>query len=845
VPARSNNWLRDNAKSRIGPRKVVGKPRVAKALPPTSRRRILVPVDELRPRLAAALAGRYTVEREIGRGGMSVVFLAYDLRLERRVAIKVLRPELSAALGPERFLREIKVAAGLKHPYILKLHDYGEAAGLLYYVMPHVEDNSLRQRLTRVRTLPVIDAIQIAQEVAEALDHAHRHNIIHRDIKPENILFEEGHALVGDFGIARAISEAGVRETSPGVVLGTVDYMSPEQEQGRPDLDGRTDVYGLGLVLYEMLVGELPGPEHGLDSLTGRRQDVPVGVVRVLRGALARDPQDRFATAGAFAEALAVLTRRSGPFDPAKRRRQWIAVGAGGVTALAIVIWGVLHAARGRESRDVLTSATASPIALRELRLGKELFWSIDFDGAAAAYHRALAADSDAAIAYQRLSVVETWRWDYPAARRTIEAGLARASRFSPKWRELLRAQRLYIMREADSAIVAFQGLVADYPGLPDAWFGLAEALYHFAGFADNSPQDAEPALRRVLTDDPTFAPLWEHRVDLAIYRGDRPEARRLLGSMHPHDRDLPGQEASVTLAFGGSDERARALASLQGGERTRISLIAAVFGHASFNLPLVDTAAALLIAPGRTHEDRVRGGQYRLVALAGQGRWNDALAAWRAGQTAGAGLDFDRWVVAAYLAGWPAEQLAKPMLALARTRVNAGTAGGEGGGSGVRPTEEADEALRGLVHRALVAGDSVDVRWLRGRVAVTMRDADASDPMPDALTAVLDARLALLARDTVRALASLERSVQRPAQPFMVFYPLLSMAPERMLLAELNLARGDTATARRWLDSFSNAWSFGDVLYARRVACVRRELGVRRGPHTHDALAQCRRPFP
>ena len=296
-------------------------------------------MDELRPRLARALAGRYTVEREIGRGGMSVVFLAYDLRLERRVAIKVLRPELSAALGPDRFLREIKVAASLKHPYILKLHDYGEAGGLLFYVMPFVEENSLRQRLARERTLPVVDAVQIAHEVAEALDHAHRQNIIHRDIKPENILFEEGHALVSDFGIARAISEAGARETSPGVVLGTVDYMSPEQEQGRPDLDGRTDVYSLGLVLYEMLVGEPPGPDHGVDSLTGRRQDVPVGVVRVLRGALARDPKDRFGSAGAFAAALGGLLRRSGPIDAAKRRRRWIAVGAAGVAVAALVVW--------------------------------------------------------------------------------------------------------------------------------------------------------------------------------------------------------------------------------------------------------------------------------------------------------------------------------------------------------------------------------------------------------------------------------------------------------------------------------------------------------------------------
>jgi len=177
--------------------------------------------------------------------------------------------------------------------------------------------------------------------VAEALDHAHRHNIIHRDIKPENILFEEGHALVGDFGIARAISEAGARETSPGIVLGTVDYMSPEQEQGRPGLDGRTDVYSLGLVLYEMLVGEPPGPDHGVDSLTGRRQDVPVGVVRVLRGALARDPQDRYATAGAFAEALSGLIRRSGPINPAIRRRWWIAAGTAGVATVAAIVWGI------------------------------------------------------------------------------------------------------------------------------------------------------------------------------------------------------------------------------------------------------------------------------------------------------------------------------------------------------------------------------------------------------------------------------------------------------------------------------------------------------------------------
>src|SRR5881396_1365131 len=338
VPARSSNWLRDNDRSRIGHRKVVGKPHVAKALPRRAVRRILEPVDGLQSRLAAALAGRYTIEREIGRGGMSIVFLAYDLSLERSVAIKVLRPELAVTLGPNRFLDEIKVAARLKHPYILKLHEAGDARGLLFYSMPYVEGESLRQRLARDRTLPLADALRIAQEVAEAIDHAHRQNSIHRDIKPENILFEEAHALVSDFGIARAISEAGDRRTIPGVVVGTVDYMSPEQEQGRPELDGRTDIYSLGLVLYEMLVGETPGPDSGVDSLTGRRADVPVAVVRILRMALARDPANRFSSAAEFVSALETLTQA----QPVNAKRRWtIAAVTTGAVAAAAVLWSI------------------------------------------------------------------------------------------------------------------------------------------------------------------------------------------------------------------------------------------------------------------------------------------------------------------------------------------------------------------------------------------------------------------------------------------------------------------------------------------------------------------------
>ena len=292
-------------------------------------------MDDLQSRLAAALAGRYTVEREIGRGGMSHVFLAFDPTLGRQVAIKVLRPELAASLGPDRFLDEIKVAARLKHPYILKLHEAGEARGLLYYSMPFVEGETLRQLLARERTLSIPDALRIAQEVAEALDHAHRHNVIHRDIKPENILFEEGHAVVSDFGIAKAISEAGDRRTVPGLVLGTVDYMSPEQEQGIQELDGRTDVYSLGLVLYEMLVGQTPGPDSGVDSLTGKRSDVPVAVVRMLRTALARDRANRYRTAAEFVAALEQLTRAR----PVASRRRWtVGLAAAGVVTIALIV---------------------------------------------------------------------------------------------------------------------------------------------------------------------------------------------------------------------------------------------------------------------------------------------------------------------------------------------------------------------------------------------------------------------------------------------------------------------------------------------------------------------------
>ena len=284
----------------------------------------MAPVDS--PLLTDALRDRYVLERELGRGGMATVYLAQDLRHDRPVAIKFLRTEVAAELGTERFLREIRLAAQLHHPHILPLYDSGavetgEAEGgpraRPYYVMPYVEGESLRARLTREGRLPLDDAIQITRQVAEALDYAHRHNIVHRDIKPENILLEEGHALVMDFGIARAISAAGEeRLTAIGLLAGTPAYMSPEQVSGETGLDGRSDIYSLACVFYEMLAGEPPFSGTSLQAILVRRlidrpqgldtlrPDVGDAVAAATDRALSRAPADRFPTAVAFAEAL-------------------------------------------------------------------------------------------------------------------------------------------------------------------------------------------------------------------------------------------------------------------------------------------------------------------------------------------------------------------------------------------------------------------------------------------------------------------------------------------------------------------------------------------------------------
>jgi len=291
------------------------------------------PID----RLKASLSDRYAIEREIGRGGMATVYLARDLKHERRVAIKVLRPELSTALGAQRFLREVRIAAQLQHPHIVPIFDSGEAAALLYCVMPYVEGQTLRELLERERRLPVEDALQIARNVAHALSYAHARGIVHRDIKPENILISQGYAVVADFGIARALTEAGGEGlTQTGIAIGTPTYMSPEQLEAGAQIDGRSDLYSLGCVLYEMLAGQPPFTgssvqvimaRHVMDqvpSVRSARSEVPESVELAIARSLAKAPTDRFSTGEQFVSALTTPAAVTPPDQPVAVLPDWV-----------------------------------------------------------------------------------------------------------------------------------------------------------------------------------------------------------------------------------------------------------------------------------------------------------------------------------------------------------------------------------------------------------------------------------------------------------------------------------------------------------------------------------------
>jgi len=310
-------------------------------------------MDQTFEALKSALADRYLLERELGAGGMATVFLAHDPRHNRKVAVKVMHPDLAMLFGPSRFLKEIETTANLQHPHILPLFDSGQIANTVFYVMPYLQGESLRARINREKQLPVADAIHIANEVASGLGYAHRQGVVHRDIKPDNVLFHDGRAMIADFGIALARSggDTGIRLTKAGVSLGTPQYMSPEQASGVHDLDPRTDIYSLGAVLYEMLSGQPPFVGPSVQTIVAsiladepvpleqKRRSVPHHVSDAVERALEKLPADRWQTAAEFGDALAGRLGRhgNGRLRSAVRAGAWIPwAGAAAVAALAI-----------------------------------------------------------------------------------------------------------------------------------------------------------------------------------------------------------------------------------------------------------------------------------------------------------------------------------------------------------------------------------------------------------------------------------------------------------------------------------------------------------------------------
>jgi len=340
--------------------------------------------------LKAALAARYTIEGELGQGGMATVYLAEDLKHHRKVAIKVLRPDLAATMGPERFIREITVAANLQHPHVLPLYDSGEAGGFLFYVMPYVDGPSLRQKLIREGELPVADAVRILRDVADALAYSHEQEVVHRDIKPENVMLSGRHALVADFGVAKAVSEATGRQqlTTAGVALGTPAYMAPEQAAADPHMDHRADIYAFGALAYELLTGRPPfvGPTpqavlaahvtSAAEPVTQHRATIPPALAALVMKCLEKKPADRWQTAAELLPQLEFVLTPSGGMTPTatvpvtatppSRWRPWILVGsaAGVVAATLLLIFG-LRTLRGGQGKAETGTVAVFPFATR------------------------------------------------------------------------------------------------------------------------------------------------------------------------------------------------------------------------------------------------------------------------------------------------------------------------------------------------------------------------------------------------------------------------------------------------------------------------------------------------
>ncbi len=606
-------------------------------------------------RFAAALADRYRIERELGRGGMATVYLAEDLKHHRNVAIKVLHPDISAVLGGDRFLREIETTASLRHPHILPLFDSGEAGergseegSLLFYVMPLVEGASLRDRLDREKQLPVDEALKIAREVADALSYAHSRGIIHRDIKPGNILLESGHAVVADFGIAKAVRAAGGEAlTQTGMSLGTPTYMSPEQAAGEQDLDGRSDLYALACVLYEMLAGQPPFTGVSAEALvrqhmvvdappvTNYRPAVPASVAAALHRALAKSPADRFNPVAQFAEALHGAPTTSVSTRPAASARRAVGMLAGLLLVAAmvgVVLW--------RRAASTALPGTASVAVLPFVDLSPEHTGAYLGDGISETLINALAnvpglsvAARTSAFAFRdkREDVREIGRELGVAA--VLEGSVQRAGDRLRVTAQLIKtADGLHLWsqsfdREAGD-IFAVQDEVAravanalqlrlvtgsDSGGTPggtrnvDAYDAYLLGRYHWNRRTTEGMIDATAAFTRALALDSSYALAWSGLADSYVLS-------------IPEEYDVPGINRDSTLAR--AEAAARRAIALAPGLGEAYASLGEILEYRNRRVEARDAyRRSITLAP-----NYATGRQWYGYYLAGVNRWDDAI---------------------------------------------------------------------------------------------------------------------------------------------------------------------------------------------------------------------------
>jgi serine/threonine-protein kinase len=484
--------------------------------------------------LARALEDRYVIEREIGRGGMATVFLATDRKHRRKVALKVLHPQLAASVGPERFLREIEIVAGLTHPRILTLIDSGEADGLLFYVMPFVEGETLEDRIEREGPLPVEEALRIAREVADALAHAHEKGVIHRDIKPSNILFEAGHAVIADFGVARAVDAAGAEGmTSTGLTVGTPAYMSPEQASGS-DVEGQADIYALGCVLWEMLTGQPPftGPTplailarkvaDETPDLGAHRRDVPPEVEGVVAKAMAPHVDDRYSTVRELEQALAA-PQEAERLRPGRPRRTRARSLAGVAIALLATVAAWWFFARGTpvEAAAPFTLAVLAP----ENLTGEEEYF---VEG----QHKALIDHLAAISGFRVISRFTIQRYD--SREQTVREIASELG--------VQGVVTSYLARDGDTVRIRLQLIEAE-PEETLLWNGALDeeiaGLYGMYGEAARAMADGAEV---ELTDDEVARLGGQRRIDPATYEA-------YLRGMHLVQKGTP-QEVAEGLAY-------------------------------------------------------------------------------------------------------------------------------------------------------------------------------------------------------------------------------------------------------------------------------------------------------